>query len=327
MNIRAAADATRVFVRDVKKFFPLVKGGHRDEVRCLFLASALEGLAKRYHDEWTLAQEDGYTSDGLLAALLARFAPQIQPRDQEARHKLSTGRYRMRTAETVPAYQARYDALVTAIPDLTESERKFWFHTGLSDALYESVAKKSFLFYSDMVEYVLRKERQFDAAKLARSPAARFNFLSVQELEDEDSAAKRRRVDDQAAAAGRSTAPPVAAAVARPSSPPYEEVRRRRKQPAVAVAAASAPATDSSLRKPTKFGYDVEELLRRQSDGLCLGCGSAAHTVSSCTDQAWLRRKAVLDAKQQQQQQPGAGQGKGKGKRWFKGKGKGKHTN
>ncbi|GLC52737.1 hypothetical protein PLESTB_000662500 [Pleodorina starrii] len=56
LNVRAAADATRVFVRDVKKFFPLVKGGHIDEVRCLFLGSALDGLAKRYHDEWTLAQ-------------------------------------------------------------------------------------------------------------------------------------------------------------------------------------------------------------------------------------------------------------------------------
>jgi hypothetical protein len=242
MNIRAAADATRVFVRDVKKFFPLVKGGHRDEVRCLFLASSLEGLAKRYHDEWTLAQDDGYTSDALLAALLARFAPQIQPRDQEARQKLSTGRYRMRTAETVSAYQARFEALVTAIPDMTDSERKFWFSSGLSDAVYENCAKKSFVFYSDLVEYALRKERQFDAAKFARSPTARLNFLSVQELEAEDVASKRARVDGHADA-GPSTVHPSAAA-ARPSPPDFQEVRhRRRKQPAAAAAAAAAVAT------------------------------------------------------------------------------------
>ena len=52
----------------------------------------------------------------------------------------------MRTNETVAAYQARFEALTTAIPDFTEGERKHWFWTGLSETLYELCAKKTFTF-------------------------------------------------------------------------------------------------------------------------------------------------------------------------------------
>jgi len=249
-DVRAIADATRAFVRDVKKYFPLVKGGHLDEVRCLFLTSALEGRAKRFHDEWTLAQEGGYSSDGFLSALLARFAPQIQPRDQEARQKLAQGRYRMRSGETVTAYQARFEALITAIPDLGESERKFWFYSGLNDLLYEHCASDdkglTFTAYNDLVNFALRKERQFDAAKLARVPGARFNFLSAQVMADSETpATKRRKIF------GPSSAGPSAAAIVPRVSVPKgshkksENAHRGREQ-----------------RKPsnmTKFGCSYEE--------------------------------------------------------------------
>ncbi|GFR42481.1 hypothetical protein Agub_g3391, partial [Astrephomene gubernaculifera] len=86
---------TRAFIRDIHRYFELVRGGHLDSVRCLCLANVLEGRAKRWHDEWTLARTT-YTSRELLDALLVRFAPQIRSRETEARQKLASGRYRMR---------------------------------------------------------------------------------------------------------------------------------------------------------------------------------------------------------------------------------------
>ena len=279
-DVRAIADATRAFVRDVKKYFPLVKGGHLDEVRCLFLTSALEGRAKRFHDEWTLAQEDGYSSDGFLSALLARFAPQIQPRDQEARQKLAQGRYRMRAGETVTAYQARFEALATAIPDLSESERKFWFYSGLNDLLYEHCASDdkglTFAAYDDLVNFALRKERQFDAAKLARVPGARFNFLSTEVMTDSENPATKRRKISGPSSAG----PSVAAVVSRATA--HKGLRKK-------------SIGDKKPHSLTKFGCSYEEYQRRRNKDLCLACGEANHSVRVCQNPAWIARKASLD--------------------------------
>ena len=89
---RVVAPCARAFVRNVRKYFGSVRGGHQDYMRCLYLANAFDGAAKIWHDQWTDAREN-YTSEELLTALLARFAPQIQPRGVEARHKLSAGSY------------------------------------------------------------------------------------------------------------------------------------------------------------------------------------------------------------------------------------------
>ncbi|GIL65729.1 hypothetical protein Vafri_19356, partial [Volvox africanus] len=129
---RSTADATRAYLRDVRKYLQLVRGGDRDAVRCLFVGNTLEGMAKTWYDQWTTAREN-FTFDELTAALLARFAPEVQPRDVEARNALASGLYHMRSNETVPSYQSRFEALVTPIADLSEGDRIFWFQRGLSE--------------------------------------------------------------------------------------------------------------------------------------------------------------------------------------------------
>ncbi|GLI61933.1 hypothetical protein VaNZ11_004460, partial [Volvox africanus] len=128
------ADATRAYVRDAKKYLQAVHGGDNDGIRCLFVGNTLEGAAKDWYRNWTNAR-GSYTFDELVAALLARFATEVQARDVEARNVLAAGSYHMRRDENVPAYQSRFEALVTPIADLTESERVFWFRRGLTKLL------------------------------------------------------------------------------------------------------------------------------------------------------------------------------------------------
>ncbi|GLC63226.1 hypothetical protein PLESTF_000013800 [Pleodorina starrii] len=166
-----------------------------------------------------------------------------------------------------------------------------------------------------MAAYALRKERQLEAAKQARSPSARFNFLSVQEVEEEDAAAKRRRVGG---AAGPSSAvgSPTAAA-AHPASPDFQEVRR--KKPASRRASLAAAAADNDPPPPapsgamTKFGCQMSIYLWRKENNRCLACGAKTHGVSACSNPAWLRRKAENDAAAAAV--GGSGDGKAKGKR------------
>jgi len=153
---REACNTTRAYVRDVKKYLTLVRGGDRDTIRCLFVGSTLEGAAKRWYDEWTLAR-DTFTFEELIIALLARFSPEVQPRDTEARNTLASGNYRMRSGETVPAYQSRFEALITPITNLSENDRSFWFHRGLSGQLAGECATdlqgQEFKSYAQLVQF------------------------------------------------------------------------------------------------------------------------------------------------------------------------------
>ncbi|GIL49130.1 hypothetical protein Vafri_5600 [Volvox africanus] len=45
---RSTADATRAYLRDVRKYLLLVRGGDRDAVKCLFIGNTLEGMAKTW---------------------------------------------------------------------------------------------------------------------------------------------------------------------------------------------------------------------------------------------------------------------------------------
>ncbi|GLI65923.1 hypothetical protein VaNZ11_009568 [Volvox africanus] len=165
---RVAAPLTRAFVRNVRNYFVTARGGQQDSTRRLFLATAFEGAARLWHDQWTNAR-DSYTSEELLEALLVRFAPQVQSRDTEARLKLNAGKYRMRPGETVSAYQSRFEALVTPIADLSDSERVFWFQQGLSSDLSGDCATdlsgKTFKSYTDLVQFSLGAELRLLAGR------------------------------------------------------------------------------------------------------------------------------------------------------------------
>ena len=270
---RTASDNTRAFVRDVKKYFALVKGGNVDEVRCLFLSNALAGRAKTWHDEWTLAR-GSYSSDELLAALLVRFAPQIQSRATSARNKLASGAYVMRKSETVCAYQNRFDALLTSIPDCTENDRIFWFHRGLSESLSKRCATdhlgRNFLSYNALVVHALGKETKDYTQKHSSSAAVRFNFLRAQGTPSEDDS-------DEA------------------PEPPTKRSRPRSEAPVAAVAASERPAAKKLSTGPTamtKFGCTYAVMQDRKAARQCLVCGKDGHQVAGCPD--WpLKAKAA----------------------------------
>ncbi|GIL51927.1 hypothetical protein Vafri_7853, partial [Volvox africanus] len=139
----------------------------------LFVGNTLEGMAKTWYDQWTTAREN-FTYDELTAALLARFAPEVQPRDVEARHTLALGTYRMRPNETIPSYQSRFEALVTPIADLSEGDRIFWFQRGLSESLAGECATdlmgRKFQSYGDLVQFARGAEMRFLAKQGALRP-------------------------------------------------------------------------------------------------------------------------------------------------------------
>ncbi|GLI61252.1 hypothetical protein VaNZ11_003560 [Volvox africanus] len=130
----SVADRTRAYVRDARQYLQAVHGGGCDSIKCLFVGNTLEGVAKDWYDEWTTAR-DKYTFDNLIDALLARFATEVRSRGNEARKMLAQGTYHMRPHETVPAYQSRFEALITPIVNFPEEDRIFWFHHGLTESL------------------------------------------------------------------------------------------------------------------------------------------------------------------------------------------------
>ncbi|GIL45210.1 hypothetical protein Vafri_2522 [Volvox africanus] len=181
---RSTADATLAYLRDVRKYLLLVRGGDRDAVKCLFVGNTLEGMAKTWYDQWTTAREN-FTYDELTAALLARFTPEVQPRDVEARHTLALGTYRMHPNETIPSYQSRFEALVTPIADLSEGDRIFWFQRGLSESLAGECATdlmgRKFQSYGDLVQFARGAEMRFLAKQGALRPVPRVNAVQAQD--------------------------------------------------------------------------------------------------------------------------------------------------
>ncbi|GIL87410.1 hypothetical protein Vretimale_1677 [Volvox reticuliferus] len=165
---RSIADTTRAYLRDIRMYLQLVHGGDRDPVKCLLVGNTLGGVAKTWYDQWTLARQT-YTFEELATALLARFAPEVQPLSVEARNTLASGSYRMRHDETVPAYQSRFEALITPIGNLTEDERIFWFQRGLSEVLAKKcatdLAGKDFESYGDLVRFTQGVEKRLLAGQ------------------------------------------------------------------------------------------------------------------------------------------------------------------
>lgn len=286
---RAAADRTRAFVRDVRKYLTMVKGGHVDEVRCLFLATALEGRAKTWHDEWTLARGT-YTSEDLLHALLTRFAPQMQPLEMEARQKLISGLYRMRVKETVAAFQSRFEALLTNIPTATDQERFFWFWQGLSEELFAQTATDDRgvapQTYAELIALALGRETAAFSAKQARS-ALRFNFVSPQAADGEGVLPPSKRQKGQSGLQ-------VAAVAAAAASDGFTTQRRKGGRGGRGGASRSGGRGDGAgpsdpNKVMTKFGITVAEMLRRQQAKLCYCCGEKHH-IRDCA--VWAAKKA-----------------------------------
>ncbi|EFJ42441.1 hypothetical protein VOLCADRAFT_97452 [Volvox carteri f. nagariensis] len=213
---REVAPRVRAFVRDVRKYFDFVRSGNHGSIRCLFLANALEGAAKTWHDDWTIARLQ-YTSEQLLEALLIRFAPQIQTRELEALEKLAAGQHQMRANETVAAYHSRFEALIAPIPDLREVDRIFWFIRGLSAEFSGECATdrdgKPFQEYTKLVQHTLGVEAR-QLAKLHSQAQTRVLLhasTAVQDpapiiTDDGDLPAPEVRPRAATAAAGRNTA-------------------------------------------------------------------------------------------------------------------------
>jgi hypothetical protein len=176
----------RAFVRDVQHVFSLAPWGSSDEARCLFLSQALVEHAKDWYDQWSLARKQ-YTSAEVLANLVLRFAPQIQSFEEEARVKLRQLSYRMTASDTVPAYQSRFEALLSDIPHITEGERVFSFRQGLTEALASACAidkdNQPFVSYAALVVHALGAEHRTLATRQTRA-AIRSNTAAVQLAED-----------------------------------------------------------------------------------------------------------------------------------------------
>ncbi|GLI66497.1 hypothetical protein VaNZ11_010305, partial [Volvox africanus] len=117
----SVADWTRAYVRDARQYLQAVHGRGCDSIKCLFVGNTLEGVAKDWYDEWTTARGK-YTFDNLIDALLARFATEVRSGGNKARKTQAQGTYHMRPHETVPAYQSRFEALITPIVNFPEED-------------------------------------------------------------------------------------------------------------------------------------------------------------------------------------------------------------
>ncbi|GIL74550.1 hypothetical protein Vretimale_2238 [Volvox reticuliferus] len=53
---RSIADTTRAYLRDIRMYLQLVRGGDRDAAKCLLIGNTLGGVAKTWYDQWTLAR-------------------------------------------------------------------------------------------------------------------------------------------------------------------------------------------------------------------------------------------------------------------------------
>ncbi|GLI65987.1 hypothetical protein VaNZ11_009676 [Volvox africanus] len=125
------ASATRSYVRDAKKYLKLVKGGDRDEVKCLFIGATLSSVAREWYDHWTTVQEH-FTFEELINALLAHFAPGNQSQVAAMYRELHAGTYRMQTNESVEDYRLRFEAVTAPMIGFSEGDYIYWFQRGLS---------------------------------------------------------------------------------------------------------------------------------------------------------------------------------------------------
>ncbi|GIM08231.1 hypothetical protein Vretimale_12313, partial [Volvox reticuliferus] len=262
-----------------------------DSMRCLFLANALEGAAKTWHDQWTNAR-DTYTSEELLEALLARFAPQIQSRATEARHKLSAGKYRMRPGESVSSYQSRFEALVTPIAGLSDSERVFWFQQGLSADLSGECATdltgSTFESYKDLVRFALGAETRFTARRIAEKQARpKLNALSIQDMgADEDP------LDETPAPPPKRPRTASARTDTNGQEGQPREGKGAGKSKRGGQKGRNLAPKEGQVQKGHKgkdpmefldtFKCTRREFLHRKQKGICLRCGSDQHRVDTC---------------------------------------------
>lgn len=296
---REVAPRARAFVRNVKKYFSMVRGGHHDPMRCLYLANALDGAAKTWHDKWANAREN-YTSEDLLKALLARFAPQFQPREVEARRSLAAGAHRMHPGESVPAYQSRFEALITPISDITDSERLFWFQQGLSGDLVGDCAADlkgcKFTTYDDLVQFALGAEARIVARKqaerLARS-APKFNMLTMQDMDlsdQEEDLPIPESMDPRAASASKGTTqqgalPSMGKGTGRSRHGYKGKGQAPKLQGGISKRGGKAKFNNRKPRDDEmldKFKCTRLEYNRRKAKKLCLRCASEAHRANDC---------------------------------------------
>ncbi|GLI62741.1 hypothetical protein VaNZ11_005478 [Volvox africanus] len=129
-------------------------------------------MAKALYDQWITAREN-FTFDELTATLLARFTPEAQSRDIEARCMLAFGSFFMFPNETVTAYQSRFEVLVISIPDFSEMDCIYWFQQGLSESVTRQCVTDLIgtrvQSYVELMPFVLRAEMRI----LARQNALR----------------------------------------------------------------------------------------------------------------------------------------------------------
>ncbi|GIL57111.1 hypothetical protein Vafri_12314, partial [Volvox africanus] len=237
------------------------------------------------------------------AALLARFAPEVQPRDVEARNALASGSYRMRSNETVPSYQSRFEALVTPIADLSEGDRIFWFQRGLSEALAGECAidlmGRKFQSYVDLVRFAHGAEMRILAKQGANRPAPRVHAMRLQdptldaEADDQETATDRRgpkaaaaavRTDRGCGARGTSGAGRQRRSSGAGQSTDPVRGKRKGDSPSAAVVHKTGNGTKRQRTDDnwlSKWGCTRSELECRRRKGVCLRCASD-HVTREC---------------------------------------------
>ncbi|GLI61908.1 hypothetical protein VaNZ11_004431 [Volvox africanus] len=236
----------------------------------------------------------------MIAALLARFATEVQARDVEARKVLAASSYHMRRGENVPAYQSRFEALVTPIADLTETECVFWFKRGLTKLLAKwcatDLAGVLIKSYDALVTFAKGTEIRLLAGEEEVKSVPRANAVQVQDplgeaiaLDQElgatrptPTAATRRR-NRQRQARGGASSGVLGSGGAGPSSDPAKS-RKCGGAPSLAAAQHSDPNakrthTDDSFMP--KWNCNRSEFERRKAANVCLRCVES-HPTKDC---------------------------------------------
>jgi len=288
----------RGFLRDVENLFELASWGRLDQGRRLFLANSLKGLAKAWHDDWSYANK-GYTSQSLLTALQARFAPQILSREMEARDKLDQGKHTMRHGETLSSYQSRFESILADLPLMHDSEKVYWFLRDLSATLVGQCATdfqgNPFSEYSALVQHARGEELRMVAAKRVRATAQLHSVVGQEDDSSLEHPRKRKK--------SRPTPPSVAAIhpggaraekrknvhdrrpdkrtgfPPRHKELPKETNRRHGRDAAIGV--------NPYVFKMDSVGLPGDRLSLAQYQHyrkhyLCFGCGSDEHLFSQC---------------------------------------------
>ncbi|GLI65152.1 hypothetical protein VaNZ11_008603 [Volvox africanus] len=293
---RIIASATRSYVRDVKRYLKLVKGGDRDEVKCLFVGATLDSVVKEWYDHWTTVQEH-FTFEELTNVLLARFAPGNQSQVAAMYRELHAGTYRMRPNESVEAYQLRLEDLIAPMVSFSKGAYIYWFQRGLlltlARASTADLTLEGTRSYARWVQSVRNVEARIRTGQERPTSLAPLSVTTTQNITNETGPAPETTGIPLSPASMR---PGEATHVSHaqiprpqeltPGDSPMTQSMRKRKDVLQTTAESRGTEPESKQSRMqnrwlTKWGCTQAEFVQRRQLGVCLRCASN-HPTRNC---------------------------------------------